>query len=167
MSALKDLQRSAEAIFTKVGTLQEQLRVIPNARSTFSVENGMEYCTNTELSRTLVRAAKKSPSFRGDQTAKNIESLAQVLAKCTKNLQDCENVVGRAMQAYSWSPNLEEEVSTSWRLFSMHLLEASMILEVKELDLFMLIGKPEMSTVNKREIIFLRISAEQSAEQET
>ena len=149
MPTLKDLEKSAETIFQKVEGLQEQLRNIPNARSTFSIENGMEYCTNAELGKMLARAAQKSPSLRGNQASAHIETLAQVLEKIMKNLQECEQVIGRAMRKQSWSPNLEEELSVNWRLFCMHFHDASAMLDVAGLDLSMLIGKPEASMVQK------------------
>ena len=167
MPTLNDLERSGEAIFTTVGSLQEQLRGIPNARSTFSVENGMEYFTNAELSKKLARAAKKSPSFKGGNSSQHTEGLAHILGKCIKNLEDCEGVISKARQRQSWSPNLEEEISVNWRMFCMHLHDASTMLEVTELDIFMLMGKPEVSTVGIEETTALKAYTEQSAEQGT
>ena len=71
------------------------------------------------------------------------------------------------MQINSWTPNLEEEMSDSWRMFCITFLDASMVLEFRELDLFMLLGKPESSTVGKRENAIWKVYAEQLAEQET
>lgn len=152
MSTLRDLERKSEAIFTKVGTLQDQLRAIPNARSTFAVENGMEYCTDAELSKTLVSAAKKSfvqKDNKDNQVSQQMIRLAHVLDQCIKNLQQCEEVIRRAMQDHSWSPNLEEEISMSWKMFCVQFFDACMILKVREFDLCMLIGTPENSTVRK------------------
>lgn len=149
MSTFRELERRSDAIFTKVGTLQGQLRGIPNARSTFAIENGMEYCTNAELSKIIVRAAKKSLMPKENQASQQIIRLAPVLDQCIKNLQQCEEVIRRAMQERSWSPSLEEEISISWKMFCVQFFDACMILEVRELDLCMLIGKPEHSTVRK------------------
>ena len=134
MPTLRELEKSAETIFTKIRSLQEQLRGIPNARSTFSIENGMEYCTDTELGMALARVAKKSPLLKGNQASKNIDCLADSLAKCTRNLQNCDNVIARATNKHSWSPDLEEEMFAQWRLFCMFFLDAATILDVKELD---------------------------------
>lgn len=167
MATIRNLEQSEKVIFTKVGTLLKQLRDIPNARSTFSIENGIEYYTNAELGKALIRAAKKSPSFSGNQASKQIESLANVLEKCKKNLQACEEIIGRAMQINSWTLELEEEMSDSWRMFSITFSDASTMLESGELDLLMLLGKPESSTVGKRETVIWKVYAEQLAEQET
>lgn len=73
MSTIENLEPSAEAIFTKLGTLQEQLRGIPTAQSTFSVEHEMEYCTDAELSEVFIRATKNSPSFRETKPASTLK----------------------------------------------------------------------------------------------
>ena len=147
MPTLKELEKSAESVFTKIRSLQEQLRGIPNARATFSIENGMEYCTNAELGSALARAAKKSPLLKGNQASKNLDDLANTLEKCTKNLKECETVVARAAHEHSWTPGLEEKMFANWQLFGMNFLDAATTLDVKELDFFMLIGKPEVSAV--------------------
>ena len=151
MPNIIDLTRKGEIIFAKVGDLQKKLRGIPNARSTFSVENGMEYCTDGEFSKRLVRAVQTSPSVRGNQASEHIGNIANMLEKCVKNLEECEDIVLRATRKSSWSPNLEEEMSVNWRLFCMHLVDASSMLDITELDISMMIGKPESSTVSRED----------------
>ena len=149
MSTLKNLERNSEAIFTKIEALQKQLRGIPNARSTFAVENGMEYCTNAELGLILVRAAKKSLAQKENQLSQQKIRLARVLDQCLKNLQQCEEIVRTATQKHSWSLNLEEELSLNWKMFCVQFSDACMILKIKKFDLSMLIGNPETSTIKK------------------
>lgn len=147
MADLRNLEQHCELLFSKLGALQHQLRIIPNARTVSSVENGLEYCVNVLISEKLVSAAQQDLRQGTSKAAERIAALERIIATCLEHLSTCEEIGKEAVSNHTWTENSEKRMISSWRLFCTSILDASDQLPTAELDFMLLIGKPERSTV--------------------
>jgi hypothetical protein len=136
------LSNKCEAIFAELPKIKQQLQTSTHGTDLFDIENGIDHFISNGIGDQIIEAVRDFVTSlpEVDNHAHKLGEIDQVLKRCGYSVRECKRYLDEAVRATGDNEELEEKVSSKWRIFSISITHLSLLIPMKRIEALELLG---------------------------